>query len=133
METLGEFVRAARDRLRLEQKTLAKAIGLTPSSISQIEANRQFPQLETLQKIANELRIPIEELIARAPWIPIGDVFNLEQLAASGALRGLASKSEIHELSKEKKHLVELIEHLPEKDVEPVLLLTEALIERVTK
>ena len=133
METLGEFVRAARDRLRFEQKTLAKAIGLTSSSISQIEANRQFPQLETLQKIATELRIPIEELIARAPWIPIGDVFNLEQLAASGALRGLASKPEVHELSKEKKHLVELIEHLPEKDVGPVLLLTEALIERVTK
>jgi len=130
METLGEFVRAARDRLKLEQKVLAKAIGLTSSSISQIEANRQFPQLETLQKIATELRLPIEELISRAPWIPIGDVFNLEQLAASGALRGLASKAEVHELSKEKKHLVELIEHLQEKDVEPVLLLTEALVDR---
>ena len=133
METLGEFVRAARDRLKLEQKTLAKAIGLTSSSVSQIEANRQFPQLETLQKIATELRFPIEELIARAPWIPIGDVFNLEQLAASGALRGLASKAHPHELSKEKRHLVELIEHLQEKDVEPVVLLAEALIDRVAR
>ena len=133
METLGEFVRAARDRLKLEQKTLAKAIGLTSSSVSQIEANRQFPQLETLQKIATELRLPIEELIARAPWIPIGDVFNLEQLAASGALRGLASKADPHELSKEKRHLVELIEHLQEKDVEPVVLLPEALIDRLAR
>lgn len=133
MEALGDFVRTARDRLKLDQKTLAKAIGLTPSSISQIEANRQFPQLETLQKIAAELRLPLEELIARAPWIPIGDVFNLEQLAASGALRGLASKTDPHELSKEKRHLVDLIEHLQEKDVEPVLLLTEALIDRVLR
>ena len=133
MEPLGEFVRTARDRLKIEQRVLAKAIGLTPSSISQIEGGRQFPQLDTLQKLATELRVPVEELIARAPWVPIGDVFNLEQLFNSGALRGLAAKSEEPELSKEKRHLVELIEHLPEKDVEPVLLLAEALLDRVAR
>ena len=130
MDSLGEFVRLRRKRLRYQSKTVAAKIGVTPTTISQIEAGKQQPTIDTIRKLAEVLESPVEEFLARAPWVPIGDAFDLEKLADSGLLRGMKKKIDEAELTPAKRHLVDLVEGLPEQSVEPVAVFMEALIER---
>ena len=60
-ETLGGRIRAARENLRL---SLANVAGdrYSTSLISQIERNRVEPSLESLQFLAEQLHLPIEDL-----------------------------------------------------------------------
>jgi transcriptional regulator with XRE-family HTH domain len=60
--TIGERVRELRRRKALTQGQLAEAVGRNRSTISLIEANHNYPQPGTIQKIADVLDVPPEAL-----------------------------------------------------------------------
>jgi DNA-binding XRE family transcriptional regulator len=59
---IGDRVREFRRRKALTQGQLAEAVGRNRSTISMIEANHNFPQPNTIQRIADALGIPPEAL-----------------------------------------------------------------------
>lgn len=61
--TVGERIKAARKQAGLTQKELAERLGLSFQAIAQWENNLRKPKLETLQKIAAALEVPIYELM----------------------------------------------------------------------
>lgn len=63
MHRIGERIKKRRESLNIQTNDLAKAIGMTPSLISQIEKSKSFPSLITLIKIADALTTTVGKLI----------------------------------------------------------------------
>ncbi|MBU4317183.1 MAG: helix-turn-helix domain-containing protein [Proteobacteria bacterium] len=59
---LGFRIKELRTQARLSQSALAKFIGVTPSTISQVENNQIYPSLPALIKIAEILKISASSL-----------------------------------------------------------------------
>src|SRR5947209_5253674 len=64
-DTLGGRIRAARQNMRLSLKEVAGQRYST-SLISQIERNRVEPSQESLQYLADRLKLPLDELVVLA-------------------------------------------------------------------
>jgi transcriptional regulator with XRE-family HTH domain len=60
---LGERVRRARESARFSQRRLADSVGLSRSSLANIEAGRQPIYVYALARIAAQLRTPLARLI----------------------------------------------------------------------
>ncbi|HBZ55702.1 MAG TPA: XRE family transcriptional regulator, partial [Syntrophobacteraceae bacterium] len=60
---LGSRLRKLRSRTGLSQTELAKRIGVTPSTISQIEGNLIYPSLPALLKLAEVLAVDVNSLL----------------------------------------------------------------------
>lgn len=60
---IGEQVRSRREKLGLRQEDIATAIGLTRTSVTNIEKGRQWCGLVILGKIAKVLECKIEEML----------------------------------------------------------------------
>jgi transcriptional regulator with XRE-family HTH domain len=78
---LGESIRKCRKRRKLSQDALAKLVGLTRTSLTNIENGRQHPPLHTLCEIVDQLGIEFSELLPR-PLETLGSV-DVEALAGS--------------------------------------------------
>lgn len=63
MYQFGKRLKEIRERMGLSQKTLGMMLGLSDKAISSYESGRTVPPLETLQKIAEELHIPLSQLL----------------------------------------------------------------------
>lgn len=63
---LGENIRACRKRTGLSQESLAKLVGLTRTSLTNIENGRQHPPLHTLCEIVEKLNVEISGLLPSA-------------------------------------------------------------------
>lgn len=62
-KTFGDFVREKRDALDLSLREFAKKLGdISPAHISDIENSRRHPSDDLLKKMAQILRVPLEEL-----------------------------------------------------------------------
>lgn len=61
---LGERLRFLREHRKLSQKEFAAAVGISQSSVAQLEANKKEPSLETLRKIAKCLDISLATVFA---------------------------------------------------------------------
>lgn len=59
---VGERIREVRERKAYGQAELARAVGITATSLWAIEAGRHVPRPATLRKIAEHLGVPIEQL-----------------------------------------------------------------------
>lgn len=57
--TVGERVKAVRERLGWTSLSLADKAGVSPGLISQIESNRTQPSLDTLESIAQSLNVSV--------------------------------------------------------------------------
>lgn len=64
-QQLGENIRMCRKKARLSQDMLAKLIGLTRTSLTNIENGRQHPPLHTLCDLGEKLKVDIAELLPR--------------------------------------------------------------------
>ena len=64
---LGKRIRSHRSRRGLSQSEIARRVGVTPSSISQIENNQIFPSLPALFKIAEVLCVDMSEFFSKVP------------------------------------------------------------------
>lgn len=62
-KTLGEFIREKRNQQEdMSLRELARKLEITPSFLSDIELGRRFPSEAVLGKLANFLKVSVEEL-----------------------------------------------------------------------
>ena len=64
---LGSRLKALRTRRGLAQKELAKRVGVTPSTISQVESNLIYPSLPALFKMAEVLAVDVGTFFKGGP------------------------------------------------------------------
>ena len=62
--TTGELIKAARKKAGMTQEELGKKIGVSGSSMAQWENDLRNPKLDTLQRIASALGVPVQDLIS---------------------------------------------------------------------
>ena len=62
--TTGELIKAARKKAGMTQEELGSKLGVSGSSIAQWENDLRNPKLDTLQRIAAALGVPVQELIS---------------------------------------------------------------------
>lgn len=62
MSFSGNKVRAYREQRGMTQAELAEKAGVTQSFISDLEGNKKFPLLSTMDKIAHALGIDVTDL-----------------------------------------------------------------------
>ncbi len=62
---IGEEIRKLRKTKRMTQGQLARAARMIRPNLSRIEAGKHRPTLETLEKIAVALNVPVVDLILR--------------------------------------------------------------------
>lgn len=60
---IGDVIASVRRRKRIGQQELADLIPTSVSYLSQVENNRKKPSLKLLNRIAEELKIPLSSLI----------------------------------------------------------------------
>lgn len=75
MSDIGERIKHARQIEGMSQETLARAIGSTKSTISKYELGHREPSLDTIQRIADALRIEFFDLV-----VPTGDQASVDGL-----------------------------------------------------
>ena len=63
-EALGEKIRQTRDKRNISQGTMAQAVGLSRTSITNIEKGRQPIQVHVLVKIAETLNVNLNAFLA---------------------------------------------------------------------
>ena len=62
-EKLGIKIRFLRIKIKLSQEQFAELAGMSKNAIGMIERGQMSPTLETLEKIANALKIELKELV----------------------------------------------------------------------
>jgi transcriptional regulator with XRE-family HTH domain len=65
-KTLGEYIRDRRIELKTGLRSLAKVVDITPSYLSDIEYGRRMPSEGVLRRIAIQLTLEFDELMARS-------------------------------------------------------------------
>ena len=61
---LGQRIKYLRKNLNITQEKLAELINMDITSLSKIETGRNYPQPETVEKIANALNVDISQLFS---------------------------------------------------------------------
>lgn len=79
-EQLGGNIRECRKRLKLSQDALGKLIGLTRTSLTNIENGRQHPPLHTFCDLLEQLKVDVWELLPRTA-IP-AKPYNVKQIVS---------------------------------------------------
>lgn len=69
-ETLGEFIRIAREKRELTLRRFAEHVGISAAHQSDIEHNRRKPSPPLMKKMAEALGVDLEELNARDARMP---------------------------------------------------------------
>ena len=84
--TIGEKIKRYRKERGLTQKELGEKCGIADSAIRRYELNGARPKIETIQKIANALDIPVEYLFGEINLglITENDVEVIEYCASKG-------------------------------------------------
>lgn len=62
--SLGQKIEALLKERNMEQRHLAKKLGVAPSSVSEWVNGKTFPRHKRLAKIAAVLKVPLAELVA---------------------------------------------------------------------
>lgn len=60
--SVGEQIKKCRNEIKLSQKELGKKLGVSQAMIAQYESGKRLPKLETIQKIAEALEVPLYDL-----------------------------------------------------------------------
>jgi transcriptional regulator with XRE-family HTH domain len=64
MNSLGEHIKAGRERRNMSQEELAQKLRVGQKRVEDYESGRQIPSNETLLKLSTVLDIPANELIS---------------------------------------------------------------------
>lgn len=65
--TIGEAIRAKREKNDIEQTELASRIGITKQLLSRIETNATIPSVKVIISLADTLHCSTDELLGREP------------------------------------------------------------------
>lgn len=63
MSAIGPKVRELREAARVSQEDLAHQAGISTSTLSRIERGTYQPRLDTLNKLAQALSVPVADLL----------------------------------------------------------------------
>ena len=63
-QKMGAFLKKLRNEKYLTQEQLAEAIGMTPTSVSNIERGINYPTLENFIRIANVINVSADLLLS---------------------------------------------------------------------
>ena len=66
--TTGQKIRTLRKEKKLTQKQLGQLSGIDEANIRKYELDRQNPKIETLEKIASALDVPLAVLVENLTW-----------------------------------------------------------------
>ena len=61
-QALGLRIKEFRERQKMTQDKLAEMVGIDPKHLSRIENGRNYPSIETLEKIVNSLNVTFEDI-----------------------------------------------------------------------
>jgi transcriptional regulator with XRE-family HTH domain len=88
-EQIGDRIRRERLRLEMTQRQLAAAVNVGVPHISKVEANRENPSDELLERLAKVFGIDAEELLISARKMPpdLVEEFAADPAAALAFLR----------------------------------------------
>ena len=87
-DAFGKQLRGARRTARLSQEDIARRVGLTRSSIANIELGRQRIALHMLYALAGALDVPPQTLL------PLGSFASDQEILAPDVLEGLSPKNQ---------------------------------------
>ena len=63
-----DMIKEIRQKRGISQNKLAKAVGISQSALSDIETGvTKNPRFNTIMKIADVLKVPVESLVRRTP------------------------------------------------------------------
>ncbi len=65
----GKRIKDARNKSGLTQKQLGERLGVSESAVAQYESGQRVPKVDTLQRIADALNIPLANLLGIATLI----------------------------------------------------------------
>jgi len=66
-EDFGSELRARRERLGLSLRSVASAVGISPSMLSQVETGKLYPSVSTLYHLAAFLDVSLDGLLGLSP------------------------------------------------------------------
>lgn len=64
---IGEHIREYRQKANLSQKELGRKLGVSQQHIAQYECGKRTPKLDTIQKIADALSVPLNAFLELTP------------------------------------------------------------------
>jgi transcriptional regulator with XRE-family HTH domain len=123
---IGERLRQIREHKKLSQGEIERKTGLHRSYISRVENGHTVPNVETLQKFANALDIPMYQLFYDSEKPP--ELLELEKRNPGEAMMWGSSGKEARILAKFRR----LFSRLKESDLALVLLMAQKMQRRKT-
>jgi transcriptional regulator with XRE-family HTH domain len=78
---IGERIRAVREIKNLSQGDIEKRSGLLRCYISRVENGHTVPSLETLERFASALEVPLHELFYDGEMPPVAHMLSAEEIA----------------------------------------------------
>lgn len=108
--TLGDVVRDGRTAKDLKLRELARRLDVTPSYVSDIENDRRVPSEDVLARIAHELDLDLEDLVARSGRLGTNaERYMRDTPAATTLFRRISAErlneNELHQLLQEVEQL----------------------------
>jgi len=108
--TLGDVVREGRNAKEIGLRELARRLDVTPSYVSDIENDRRVPSEDVLARIASELDLDLEELVARSGRLGSGaERYMRDTPAATTLFRRISAErlneDELHKLLRQVEQL----------------------------
>ena len=76
----SEKLRAARIKARFSQVELAKRVGITERSLYKYEMNERIPKIDVVKRIADELGVTVDYLMADGTEQPTSQQFFLDNV-----------------------------------------------------
>lgn len=125
--TVGECIRAARKQRGLTQAELSERAHISRSYLCDAENNRYHPSVDTLQRIADVLAVPVGSLM--------GDSSSLAELVAADNdlkaaydLLHAGGKVPVAQLSRAKQKLIADVAEMPDDQVEALQRIVDSII-----
>jgi len=70
MSVFGDFVKLRREELNLDQRGLARELGVQQQTVSKWEQAKAVPKPERIRRLAEVLRVDLSDLMRYAGYLP---------------------------------------------------------------
>ena len=122
---IGRRLRKLREQESLSQGDIEKRTGLLRCYISRVENGHTVPSLETLERLAAALEIPLYELFYEGDQPPA-----LPNLSARQTTEELAKEAEAEGEARFIEKVKRVIERIDDKDRQLLLYMAQKLVSR---